>query len=127
MNNQLMQQGLRMSSTQLVRCGTAPLLQQSSQQLVQARSYWQEIVRRKVDKEGNVKYDDPSVVVRRFKDSQRADGHALLDLHLWNERHEKKWMKKQRLIAKKRYEFDKQHVMNLAKYIEFIQDNKDKK
>ena len=34
-------------------------------------------------------------------------------------------MRRKRLEEKRRYEFDKKHVTDLAKYIAFVQDNKD--
>ena len=80
-----------------------------------------------MDKDGNLKYEDPEKVVRRFQESKRSDGETLLDMHIWNDRHEKGWMRRRRIASKKRYEFDKKHVLDLAKYIQFVQENKDKK
>jgi hypothetical protein len=98
---------------------TAPVQQQC-----QCRGYWQEFIRQRVDNSGKRKYEDPERVVKRFQDARRADGETLLDIHLWNTKHEKPWMKRRRMIEKKRYEFDKRHVLDLAKYIQFVQDKK---
>lgn len=67
-------------------------------------------------------HEDPEQVVRRHTDEVRADGEALLDLMFFNDRHEKAWMKRKRLQNLRRYEFDKKHVTDLAKYIAFVQD-----
>ena len=93
------------------------------------RGYWQEVIRVKRDRrDGNkLKHEDPERVVKRFQEQRRgSDGEGLLDLHMYNDRHEKPWMKKKRLAEKRRYDFDKNHVMDLAKYIQFVQDNKEK-
>jgi hypothetical protein len=65
-------------------------------------------------------------VVKRFQEQRRSDGEGLLNMHIYNDRHEKAWMKRKRLDEKRRYDFDKDHVMDLAKYIQFVQDNKEK-
>lgn len=92
------------------------------------RSYWQEHVQRYTDnRTGKKRHEDPTRVVKRFQDQVRSDGEALIDLHTYNDKHEKAWMRRKRLNEKKRYEFDKKNVMDLAKYIEFVQDNKEKK
>jgi len=93
---------------------------------LQRRAYWQEIVRIRTDKDGKRRHEDPSRVVRRFQDQRRSDGESLLELNFYNDRHEKAWMKRQRLKLKRQYESDKKHVMDLAKYIQFVQDNKTK-
>ena len=92
-----------------------------------SRAYWQEVIRVRRDKKtGKFKHEDPERVVKRFQEQRRSDGESLLDLHNYNDKHEKPWMKKKRLAEKRRYEFDKKHVMDLAKYIQFVQDNKEK-
>lgn len=73
----------------------------------------------------NYSHEDPEQVVRRHTDETRSDGEALLDLMFFNDRHEKAWRKRQRLKSKNRYEFDKKHVNNLAKYIAFVKDHKE--
>ena len=93
---------------------------------IQRRSLWQEIVRLQNDRDGKQKLEDTQRVVRRFQQERRSDGESLLDIHFHNTRHEKPWMKKKRLDDKRRYEYDKKHVMDLAKYIQFVQDNKEK-
>ena len=70
-------------------------------------------------------HEDPEQIVRRHTDETRADGEALLDLMFYNDRHEKAWKKRQRLKETKRYEFDKKHVNDLAKYIAFVKDHKE--
>ena len=98
-----------------------------SQHVQPSRGYWQEIVRQRIDrKDGKRKYEDPERVANRFQEQVRSDGEALMDIHAWNDRHEKAWMKRKRLANTKRYEQDKKHVMDLAKYIEFVKDNKSK-
>mmetsp|Transcript_132750 Transcript_132750/g.197701 ORF Transcript_132750/g.197701 Transcript_132750/m.197701 type:complete len:111 (+) Transcript_132750:112-444(+) len=92
---------------------------------LQRRGYWQEIVRERIEKDGRRKHEDPELVANRFREQVRSDGQALIDIHAYNDRHEKPWMKRKRLQGKKRYDFDKKHVMDLAKYIEFVQENKD--
>lgn len=71
-------------------------------------------------------HEDPEQVVRRHTDEVRSDGEALLDLMFYNDRHEKAWRKRQRLQNLRRYQFDKKHVTDLAKYIAFVQDYGDK-
>jgi hypothetical protein len=90
------------------------------------RSFWQEIIKIRVDKEGKRRHEDPDRVIKRFQEQRRSDGESLLDLHFYNDKHEKAWMKRKRLNDQKRYEFDKKHVMDLAKYIQFVQDNSQK-
>ena len=92
--------------------------------------FWQEVIRRNVrnrknpNKDQKLRYEDPSRVIQRFQEPKRAkDGETLLGLHVWNDRHEKPFMKRKRLESLKRYNRDKQHVMDLAKYIEFVQEN----
>ena len=70
-------------------------------------------------------HEDPEQVVRRHTDETRSDGEPLLDLMFYNDRHEKAWRKRQRLKAQKRYDFDKKHVNDLAKYIAFVKDHKE--
>lgn len=94
---------------------------------IQRRALWQEIVRIRTNPGGKKTHEDPERVVRRFQEQRRSDGESLLDLHFYNERHEKAWMKRKRLDDQRRYEFDKNHVMDLAKYIQFVQDNTTKK
>ena len=94
----------------------------------QYRSYWQEVIRRNVrdrkDPNKPYKYEDPSNVAKRFQEPKRGkDGATLLSLHLWNDKHEKPWMKRKRLESLKIYNRNKQHVLDLAKYIEFVQEN----
>ena len=98
-------------------------LNPTQQQLRNNRSYWQEVVRVRTDKDGKKKYEDPEMVANRFQEQVRSDGEALMDIHAHNDRHEKAWMKKKRLANKKQYEVDKKHVMDLAKYIEFVKGN----
>jgi hypothetical protein len=84
--------------------------------------YWMDVVRFKIDKKtGKRVHEDPEDVVKRHQEQRRSDGQSLLDLHIWNDRHEKKWMRRKRLEQKRRYEFDKKHVNDLAKYIAFVQ------
>lgn len=90
------------------------------------RSLWQEIVRIRTDKDGKKRHEDPERVVKRFQEQRRSDGESLLDLHFYNDKHEKAWMKRKRKDDQRRYEFDKKHVMDLAKYIQFVQDNSQK-
>jgi hypothetical protein len=86
-----------------------------------------DVVRVKVDKKtGKRKHEDPEAIVRRHQEERRSDGQSLLDLEAWNDRHEKRWMRRKRLEQKKRYDFDKKHVFDLAKYIAFVQENKEK-
>jgi hypothetical protein len=89
------------------------------------RNYWQEVIRQRPDrKTGKLKYEDPSQVVLRFQEHTRAsDGATLSSIHLWNDRHEKTWMRKKRLASLRQYNQDKQNVLDLAKYIEFVQEN----
>lgn len=102
---------------------STPLLKEE----LQRRAYWQEIVRIRTDKNGKRKHEDPERVADRFREQRRSDGEVLLDLHLYNDRHEKSWMRRKRLADKRRYDFDKKHVMDLAKYIQFVQkDDKEK-
>jgi hypothetical protein len=77
-------------------------------------------------KTSNFVHEDPEQVVRRHTDETRSDGEPLLDLMFYNDRHEKAWRKRQRLQANKRYEFDKKHVNDLAKYIAFVKDHEEK-
>ena len=107
----------------------------------QRRSFWMDVVRIKTQrpnnkhnkwnkqKDGNnnkqAVHEDPEQVVRRHTDETRSDGEALLDLMFFNDRHEKAWMKRKRLQGIRRYEFDKKHVTDLAKYIAFVQDHKE--
>ncbi|OEU19061.1 hypothetical protein FRACYDRAFT_237352 [Fragilariopsis cylindrus CCMP1102] len=104
----------------------------------QRRSFWMDVIRIKTNrpnskygysKDGKTgvteKHEDPEQVIRRHMDETRSDGESLLDLMFFNEKHEKKWMKRVRLQNKKRYEFDKKHVTDLAKYISFVQQNGD--
>mmetsp|Transcript_6148 Transcript_6148/g.17453 ORF Transcript_6148/g.17453 Transcript_6148/m.17453 type:complete len:193 (-) Transcript_6148:210-788(-) len=102
----------------------------------QRRSFWMDVVRikpqrqRKGKRDNNnsnsakfkIAHEDPEQVVRRHTDEVRADGENLLDLMFFNDRHEKAWMKRKRLQNLRRYEFDKKHVNDLAKYIAFVQD-----
>ncbi|KAL3905925.1 MAG: hypothetical protein SGARI_004233 [Bacillariaceae sp.] len=92
----------------------------------QRASYWMDVVRVKKGRDGKRRHEDPESVVRRHQEERRSDGQSLLDLESWNDRHEKKWMRRKRLDEKRRYEFDKKHVFDLAKYISFVQENKDK-
>ncbi len=110
------------------------LPQQINNTMEQRRSFWMDVVTRKPQhakqkKDGNNKsnfvHEDPEQVVRRHTDETRSDGEALLDLMFFNDRHEKAWRKRQRLKGIKRYEFDKKHVNDLAKYIAFVKDHKD--
>jgi len=113
----------------------ALLLRSSVQRMVAApvprdifrRSLWQEIIQIRIGKDGKKRHEDPERVVRRFQEQRRSDGESLLDLHFYNDKHEKAWMKRKRLDDQRRYEFDKKHVMDLAKYIQFVQDNSPKK
>lgn len=114
----------------------------------QRRSFWMDVVTRKPQRQGkqrqnqnnnsssdnnssndksssNFVHEDPEQIVRRHTDETRSDGEALLDLMFFNDRHEKAWRKRQRLQRIKRYEFDKKHVNDLAKYIAFVKDNKE--
>merc|ERR1719491_1549871 len=98
----------------------------------QRRSFWMDVVRIKTKSGKNggpatMKHEDPEQVVRRhrYAQEQRSDGEALIDLMFFNDKHEKAWMKRKRLQGIKRYEFDKLHVTNLAKYIAFIKDQKE--
>ncbi|VEU35925.1 unnamed protein product [Pseudo-nitzschia multistriata] len=103
----------------------------------QRRSFWMDVVRikkqspRRSFKDKNdgssssnqkMAHEDPEMVVRRHTDEVRADGENLLDLMFYNDRHEKAWMKRKRMQNLRRYEFDKKHVTDLAKYIAFVQD-----
>lgn len=97
----------------------------------QRRTFWMDVVRiktnrpQKYSKDGKSgvgkQHEDPEQVIRRHMDETRSDGESLLDLMFFNDKHEKKWMKRVRLQSKKRYEFDKKHVTDLAKYIAFVQ------
>mmetsp|Transcript_29607 Transcript_29607/g.33945 ORF Transcript_29607/g.33945 Transcript_29607/m.33945 type:complete len:166 (+) Transcript_29607:57-554(+) len=98
----------------------------------QRRSFWMDVVRIKTQRGKNggpstMKHEDPEHVVRRhqYHREQRSDGEALIDLMFFNDKHEKAWMKRKRLQGIKRYEFDKRHVTNLAKYIAFVKDQKE--
>jgi hypothetical protein len=93
---------------------------------LQNRAYWQEVVRVRRNKDGKRKHEDPERVVKRFQEQRRGDGEGLLNLHVYNDKHEKAWMKRKRMAEKRRYDFDKNHVMDLAKYIQFVQDNIEK-
>jgi hypothetical protein len=94
---------------------------------IEARSYWCDVIRTRVDKtSGKSKHEDPERVVIRHQEQRRSDGEALLDMHYYNDRHEKAWMRRKRMAEKRRYEFDRKHVTDLAKYIAFVQDNKQK-
>jgi hypothetical protein len=85
------------------------------------------VIRLRLDRrDGKLKHEDPERVVSRHHEQRRSDGEGLLDLHFYNDRHEKAWKRRKRLAEKRRYEFDKKHVTDLAKYIAFVQDNKDK-
>src|SRR5210317_2204556 len=86
------------------------------QETLQQRGYWQEVVRVRRDRKGKIKHEDPGMVVNRFQEQRRSDGEGLLALHSYNDKHEKAWMKRKRLQEKRRYDFDKKHVMDLAKY-----------
>ena len=90
------------------------------------RQYWMDVVRVKTGRDGKRRHEDPEMIVRRHQEERRSDGQSLLDLEAWNDRHEKKWMRRKRLDEKRRYDFDKKHVTDLAKYISFVQENKDK-
>jgi hypothetical protein len=84
--------------------------------------YWMDVVRFKIDKNtGRRIHEDPEDVVKRHQEERRSDGQSLLDMDIWNDRHEKRWMRRKRLSEKRRYEFDKKHVNDLAKYIAFVQ------
>mmetsp|Transcript_18153 Transcript_18153/g.39578 ORF Transcript_18153/g.39578 Transcript_18153/m.39578 type:complete len:160 (+) Transcript_18153:168-647(+) len=118
-----------------------PLLELQQQHQQQRRSFWMDVVRIKKqqprrsfkDKDkgnsGNGKFqmmhEDPEQVVRRHTNEVRADGESLLDLMFYNDRHEKAWMKRKRMDSLRRYEFDKKHVTDLAKYISFVHDYND--
>jgi hypothetical protein len=102
------------------------LLATTFKEELQRRAYWQEVVRVKTNKDGKNKHEDPERVVQRFQDQRRSDGSVMLDIHAYNDKHEKAWMKRKRMNDKRRYDFDKRHVMELAKYIQFVQDNKEK-
>jgi hypothetical protein len=106
--------------------GTGTRLSMPVKEALQRRGYWQEVVRVRRDKDGKIKHEDPERVVKRFQEQRRSDGEGLLNMHIYNDRHEKAWMKRKRLDEKRRYDFDKDHVMDLAKYIQFVQDNKEK-
>eukprot|EP00934_Nitzschia_sp_Nitz4_P007387 Nitzschia sp. Nitz4//scaffold34_size148208//81202//81690//NITZ4_002984-RA/size148208-processed-gene-0.15-mRNA-1//1//CDS//3329548807//7377//frame0 len=93
---------------------------------IQTRSLWQEVIRIRTDKEGKKRHEDPDRVVRRFQEQRRSDGECLLDLYFYNDKHEKSWMKRKRMDDQRRYQFDKKHVMDLAKYIQFVQKNSTK-
>jgi len=75
-------------------------------------------------KSDDLVHEDPELVARRHTDETRSDGEGLLDLMFYNDRHEKAWRKRQRLKGLKRYEFDRKHVNDLAKYIAFKQEAK---
>ena len=109
-----------------LRLTTLRRLAATPKDTTQTRALWQEVIRIRTDKDGKKRHEDPNVVVRRFQEQRRSDGQALLDLHFYNDRHEKAWMRRKRMHDQRRYEFDKKHVMDLAKYIQFVQDNKDK-
>ena len=102
---------------------SAPVVQKDTYR----RSLWQEIIRIRTDNEGKRRHEDPERVVRRFQEQLRSDGESLVDLHFHNDKHEKACMKRQRLANKRRYDFDKKHVLDLVKYIQFVQDNAPKK
>lgn len=86
-----------------------------------------DVVRVRTDRRTGKKYhEDPERVVLRCVDERRSDGESLLDLEFYNDRHEKPWMKRKRLALQRRYEFDKKHVSDLAKYIAFVQEHKEK-
>jgi len=108
------------------------------------RSFWMEVVRRKPNREKKKKHqnafgdedtkakfddgwvhEDPESVIRRHTDEVRSDGATLMSIYEHNDRHEKAWKKRQRLKNLRRYEFDKKHVNDLAKYIAFVKDNED--
>ena len=122
------------SSSTIVNCSNKITEQEnhnrSSQYQCQShRMLWQEVIRRNVrdrknpNKDQKLRYEDPSRVIQRFQEPKRAkDGETLLGLHVWNDRHEKPFMKRKRLERLKRYNRDKQHVMDLAKYIELVQE-----
>jgi len=102
--------------------------QQHHQQ--QRRNFWMDVVRIKTKhgKNGGTsseKHEDPEQVIRRHTEQTRSDGESLIDLMFFNDKHEKAWMKRKRLQGIKRYEFDKRHVTDLAKYIAFVKDQKD--
>eukprot|EP00536_Pseudo-nitzschia_multiseries_P006012 jgi/Psemu1/303798/fgenesh1_kg.123_\ len=115
-------------------CSTTTLAEGSPHTDHQRRSFWMDVVRikpqkqRRGSKDDNKKnkfqmvHEDPEQVVRRHTDEVRADGENLLELMFFNDRHEKAWMKRKRLQNLRRYEFDKKHVNDLAKYIAFVQD-----
>ena len=93
----------------------------------QRRKYWMDVVRVRTDRRsGKKSHEDPERVVLRCVDERRSDGESLLDLEFYNDRHEKPWMKRKRLALQRRYEFDKKHVSDLAKYIAFVQEHKEK-
>jgi hypothetical protein len=127
---------------------------QQQQQHEQRRSFWMDVVTRKPHQQNsrfgkqqkllqqqqqqpsdnnnnkasasdNYSHEDPEQVVRRHTEETRSDGEPLLDLMFFNDRHEKAWKKRQRLKSKSRYDFDKKHVNDLAKYIAFVKDHKD--
>jgi hypothetical protein len=75
---------------------------------------------------GKPKHEDPERVVVRHQEQRRSDGEGLLDMHFYNDRHEKAWMRRKRMAEKRRYDFDRKHISDLAKYIAFVQDNKKK-
>ncbi len=102
------------------------VLAQPVQKDILRRSYWQEIVKIRIDRDGKKRHEDPDRVVKKFQEQRRSDGMSLLDLHFYNDKHEKAWMKTKRMADKRRYEFDKKHVMDLVKYIQFVQDNTQK-
>mmetsp|Transcript_14433 Transcript_14433/g.29956 ORF Transcript_14433/g.29956 Transcript_14433/m.29956 type:complete len:154 (+) Transcript_14433:158-619(+) len=104
----------------------------------QRRSFWMDVVRIKPQRQDHRRkgnnnnnkalkavHEDPEQVVRRHRDETRSDGESLLDLMFHNDRHEKAWKKRQRLEGIRRYEFDKKHVTDLAKYIAFVQEHKE--
>ena len=129
-----------MSSSSTVGSSQCPQRQQQHQNYEQRRSFWMDVVRIKkptrnnrfnnknnnnAKKQTQKVHEDPEQVVRRHTDEVRSDGEALLDLMFFNDRHEKAWMKRKRLEGIRRYEFDKKHVTDLAKYIAFVQDHKE--
>eukprot|EP00529_Nitzschia_sp_RCC80_P037419 CAMPEP_0113488800 /NCGR_PEP_ID=MMETSP0014_2-20120614/26204_1 /TAXON_ID=2857 /ORGANISM="Nitzschia sp." /LENGTH=154 /DNA_ID=CAMNT_0000382525 /DNA_START=3 /DNA_END=467 /DNA_ORIENTATION=+ /assembly_acc=CAM_ASM_000159 len=103
------------------------LQQQQQHDQQQRRNYWMDVVRVRTDRRSGKKYhEDPERVVLRCVDERRSDGESLLDLEFYNDKHEKPWMKRKRLALQRRYEFDKKHVSDLAKYIAFVQEHKEK-
>ena len=89
---------------------------------LQCRTYWQEVVRTKVDRGGGgrTRYEDPEQASMRSRRASKSEG--LLRRRFRYVRYEKPWMKKKRLAGLRAYRVKERGVAELKMYIKFMQE-----